>query len=39
MQGSEGIMVDKLMYTPNDDIQNYPLYKSQLVVEMFEHLN
>ena len=30
-------MDDKLMYTPNDDSQNYPFCKLQFVVEMFGH--
>ena len=30
-------MTDNLMYIPNDDTQNYPLYRLQLVVEMFGH--
>ena len=29
------MMVDKFMYIPNDDTQNYPF--SGLVVETFEH--
>ena len=28
-------MVDKLMYIPNNDIQNYPFCKLQLVVKTF----
>ena len=28
-------MTDKLMYILNDDTQNYPFYKLQLVVETF----
>ena len=31
-------MVDKLMYKPNDDTQNYPFCSVKLVVETFEHL-
>ena len=30
-------MADKVMYIPNDDTQNYPFCRSQLVVESFEH--
>ena len=30
-------MADKLMYILNDDIQNCPFYKLQLVVETFKH--
>ena len=30
-------MADKLMYIFNDDTQNYPSYRLQLVVETFEH--
>ena len=30
-------MVDKLMYNPDDDTQNYPFYGLQLVVETFGH--
>ena len=30
-------MADKLMYTPNDDTQSYPLCRLQLVVETFGH--
>ena len=30
-------MADRLMYIPNDDTQNYPLCRLQLVVETFEH--
>ena len=30
-------MADKLTYIPNDDIQNYPLCRLQLVVEAFVH--
>ena len=29
-------MPDKLAYIPNDDIQNYPFFKLQLVIEIFE---
>ena len=28
-------MTDKLMYIPNDDLQNYYFFSSKLVVEMF----
>ena len=28
---------EKLMYIPNDDTQNYPVSRSELVVETFEH--
>ena len=31
------IMVDKLMYIPNDYAQNYPFFRLKLVVETFEH--
>ena len=31
-------MADKLMYILNDDKQNYPFWRLQLVVETFEHL-
>ena len=30
-------MADKLMYIPNDDKQNCPFCRIQLVVETFEH--
>ena len=30
-------MADKLMYISNDDTQNYPFSRLQLVVEMFGH--
>ena len=30
-------MEDKLMYIPNNDAQNYPFCRLQLVVETFEH--
>ena len=30
-------MGDKLMYIPNDDTQNYPFCRLQLVVEMYGH--
>ena len=30
-------MADKLMYIPNDDTQNYPLCRLQLVIEKFGH--
>ena len=33
-------MTDKLVYIPNDDTQNYPLCRLQLVVEeTFGHLS
>ena len=32
-------MSDKLMYIPNEDTQNYHLFRLQLVVETFEHSN
>ena len=32
-------MDDKLMYIPNDDKQNYPFCRLQLVVGTFKHLN
>ena len=28
--------MDKLMYIPNDDTQNYPLFKLQFVVETLD---
>ena len=28
-------MADKLIYIPNDDTQNYPFYRLQLVFEKF----
>ena len=28
-------MIDKMMYNPNDDKQNYPLYRLKLSVEKF----
>ena len=31
-------MVDKLMYIPNDDKQNYPFCGFHLMVETFGHL-
>ena len=31
-------MADKLMYIPNDDIQNYNFWKLKSVVETFKHL-
>ena len=34
----EKTITDKLMYIPNDDTQNYPFCKLQLVVETFGHL-
>ena len=30
-------MTDKLMYIPNEDTQNYPFCRLQLVVETFGH--
>ena len=30
-------MVDEMIYIPNDDIQNYPFCRLQLVVETFVH--
>ena len=30
-------MVDKFMYIPTDDTQNYPFCRSNLAVETFEH--
>ena len=30
-------MADKLRYIPNDDTENYPFCRLQLVVETFEH--
>ena len=30
-------MTDKFVYIPNDDTQNYPLCRLQLVVETFGH--
>ena len=32
-------MADTLMYIPNDDTQNYPLCRLQLVVKTFGHSN
>ena len=32
-------MGDKLMYFPNNDTQNYPFCRLQLVVETFGQLN
>ena len=32
-------MADELIYIPNDDIQNYPFGRLQLVVETFGHSN
>ena len=32
-------MADKFMYIPNDDTQNYPFCKIQLMVETFGQLN
>ena len=40
-QGSKGIyktIADKLMYIPNNDKQNYPFCRLQLVVETIGHL-
>ena len=39
IQGSKGIrqMVDKLMYIPNNDTQNYPLWRLQSVVESLDY--
>ena len=30
-------MVDKLIYIPNDDTQNYPFCRLKLLVETFKH--
>ena len=30
-------MADKLMYIPDDDTQNYPFCRLQLVIETFGH--
>ena len=30
-------MTDKLMYIPNDDTQNYPFFRLELVVETLEY--
>ena len=30
-------IADKFMYIPNDDTQNYPFCRLQIVVETFEH--
>ena len=30
-------MADELIHIPNDDTQNYPLFRLQLVIEMFIH--
>ena len=30
-------MADKLIFIPNDDTQNYPFSRLQIVVEPFEH--
>ena len=38
IHGSKGIIVDKLMYISNDDAQNNPFCRLQLVVETFGHL-
>ncbi len=32
-------MADKLMYIPNDDTQNHPFSRLQLVVETFGQIN
>ena len=32
-------MTDKLMYTPNDDTQNYSFFRLQFFVEAFGHSN
>ena len=32
-------MADELMYIHNDDTQNYPFCRLQLVVETFENFN
>ena len=32
-------MDDKLMYIPNDDIQNYTFCRLELAIETFGHLN
>ena len=32
-------MVDKLMYIPNDVTENYPFFRSQLVVKTFGKFN
>ena len=29
-------MAEKFMYIPNDDIQNYPFYRSELVIETID---
>ena len=34
---SDKTLADKLMYIPNDDTQNNPFCRLQLVVEMFGH--
>ena len=31
-------MADELMYIPNDDTENYPFYRLQLMVKTFGHL-
>ena len=31
-------MADKWLYIPNDDNENYPFCRLQLMVEAFEHL-
>ena len=31
-------MADEIMYIPNDDTQNYPFSRLQLVAETFGHL-
>ena len=32
-------VADKLMFIPNDDIQNYPFYRLQLVVWILKLMN
>ena len=34
---SNSAMADKLMYIPNNDKQNYPFCRLQILVEMFGH--
>ena len=34
LKGSD-ILADKLIYIPNDDAQNYPFRRLQLVIEKF----
>ena len=31
-------MVDKFLYIPNDDLQNYQFYRLKLLFEKFEYL-